>query len=102
MLNELDGIEPLVNVTVVAATNRPDIIVSWHLYEMYKKASSYFNQDDALLRPGRIDRILYVGPPDYDSRKEIFRIQLSKMACASDVDIEEIAAKVYQMNMYIN
>ncbi|CEG71704.1 hypothetical protein RMATCC62417_07395 [Rhizopus microsporus] len=75
LLNELDGIEPLVNVTVVAATNRPDII------------------DDALLRPGRIDRILYVGPPDYDSRKEIFRIQLSKMACASDVDIEEIAAK---------
>lgn len=37
LLNELDGIEPLVNVTVVAATNRPDIIVSWHLYEMYKK-----------------------------------------------------------------
>ncbi|KAG1455983.1 hypothetical protein G6F46_007923 [Rhizopus delemar] len=76
LLNELDGIEPLVNVTVVAATNRPDII------------------DNALLRPGRIDRILYVGPPDYASRKEIFKIQLKKMACDEDVDIEEIATKV--------
>ncbi|KAI8968217.1 P-loop containing nucleoside triphosphate hydrolase protein [Mycotypha africana] len=75
LLNELDGVEPLVNVTVVAATNRPDII------------------DNALLRPGRIDRILYVGPPDIDSRREIFRIQLKKMAVDTDVDIEEIAKK---------
>ncbi|KAI8887498.1 AAA-domain-containing protein [Backusella circina FSU 941] len=75
LLNELDGIEPLVNVTVVAATNRPDII------------------DDALLRPGRIDRILYVGPPNIDSRREIFRIQLKKMTCDSDIDIEELATK---------
>ncbi|KAI9361474.1 P-loop containing nucleoside triphosphate hydrolase protein [Pilaira anomala] len=75
LLNELDGVEPLVNVTVVAATNRPDII------------------DDALLRPGRIDRILYVGPPDLDSRREIFKIQLKKMTCDDDVDIEEIASK---------
>src|SRR5262245_57022537 len=43
---ELDGIEPLRQVTVLAATNRPDII------------------DAALLRPGRIDRILFVAPPD--------------------------------------
>ncbi|RCH89687.1 Spermatoproteinsis associated protein 5 [Rhizopus stolonifer] len=75
LLNELDGVEALVNVTVVAATNRPDII------------------DDALLRPGRIDRILYVGPPDIHSRKEIFRIQTSKMTCDADVDIDLIAAK---------
>ncbi|KAI8341533.1 P-loop containing nucleoside triphosphate hydrolase protein [Chlamydoabsidia padenii] len=73
LLNELDGIEPLVNVTVVAATNRPDII------------------DDALLRPGRIDRILYVGPPDLPSRREIFRIQLRKMTCDDDVVLEELA-----------
>ncbi|KAI7857888.1 P-loop containing nucleoside triphosphate hydrolase protein [Circinella umbellata] len=73
LLNEMDGIEPLVNVTVVAATNRPDII------------------DDALLRPGRIDRILYVGPPDIDSRREIFKIQLSKMTCDKDVNIDELA-----------
>ncbi|KAI9264294.1 P-loop containing nucleoside triphosphate hydrolase protein [Phascolomyces articulosus] len=75
LLNEMDGIEPLVNVTVVAATNRPDII------------------DDALLRPGRIDRILYVGPPDIQSRREIFKIQLSNMACGPDVDIDELAFK---------
>ncbi|CAO3649741.1 unnamed protein product [Mucor hiemalis] len=75
LLNELDGVEALVNVTVVAATNRPDII------------------DDALLRPGRIDRILYVGPPDIHSRKEIFKIQLKKMTCDDDVDIEEISEK---------
>ncbi|RUS24731.1 AAA family ATPase [Jimgerdemannia flammicorona] len=75
LLNELDGIEPLVNVTVVAATNRPDII------------------DSALLRPGRIDRILYVSPPDLASRRDIFRIQLRKMACSQDVEVEELAEK---------
>lgn len=75
LLNELDGVEALVNVTVVAATNRPDII------------------DDALLRPGRIDRILYVGPPNLESRREIFRIQLKKMRVDQDVDIDEIADK---------
>ncbi|KAF9544776.1 spermatogenesis associated protein 5 [Mortierella hygrophila] len=75
LLNELDGIEPLVNVTVVAATNRPDIM------------------DPALLRPGRIDRILYVSPPDFESRREILRLQISgkKMACEEDVDVEALA-----------
>ncbi|CAO3643202.1 unnamed protein product [Cunninghamella echinulata] len=73
LLNEMDGIEPLTNVTVVAATNRPDII------------------DNALLRPGRIDRILYVGPPDLDSRRDIFKIQLKKMKCDVDVDLEVLA-----------
>jgi len=75
LLNEMDGIESLVNVTVLAATNRPDVI------------------DSALLRPGRIDRILYVGPPDLDSRKEIFRIEFRKMAVANDVDIDELASQ---------
>ncbi|KAF8984478.1 Spermatoproteinsis associated protein 5 [Entomortierella lignicola] len=75
LLNELDGIEPLVNVTVVAATNRPDIM------------------DPALMRPGRIDRILYVSPPDLPSRREILRLQIhtKKMACDTDVDIEQLA-----------
>ncbi|KAJ1652182.1 AAA+-type ATPase [Dispira simplex] len=72
LLNELDGIEPLVNVTVVAATNRPDII------------------DDALLRPGRIDRMLYIGPPDDHARREIFRIQFASMACDDDVSVSEL------------
>ncbi|KAF9406876.1 spermatogenesis associated protein 5, partial [Podila epigama] len=75
LLNELDGIEPLVNVTVVAATNRPDIM------------------DPALMRPGRIDRILYVSPPDLASRTEILRLQIErkKMACGPDVVISELA-----------
>ncbi|RKP33839.1 spermatogenesis associated 5, isoform CRA_b, partial [Dimargaris cristalligena] len=73
LLNELDGIEPLVNVTVVAATNRPDII------------------DDALLRPGRIDRVLYIGPPDELARRDIFQIQLSKMAVDSLVNVDQLA-----------
>ncbi|KAF8931971.1 P-loop containing nucleoside triphosphate hydrolase protein [Dissophora ornata] len=77
LLNELDGIEPLVNVTVVAATNRPDIM------------------DPALMRPGRIDRILYVSPPDLASRREILRLQIhsKKMACDTDVDIELLAVQ---------
>ncbi len=49
LLVELDGVEPLKQVTILAATNRPDLI------------------DRALLRPGRIDRILYVSPPDADA-----------------------------------
>ncbi|ORY45099.1 AAA-domain-containing protein [Rhizoclosmatium globosum] len=73
LLNEMDGIEALVNVTVIAATNRPDIL------------------DSALLRPGRMDRILYVSPPDYESRLKIFTIKTEKMACAEDVDCSELA-----------
>ncbi|KAI8865534.1 AAA-domain-containing protein [Ramicandelaber brevisporus] len=73
LLVELDGIEPLVNVLVVAATNRPDVL------------------DPALLRPGRIDRILYVGPPDVDARSEIFKIRFKKTMVADDVDAMELA-----------
>ncbi|KAG0036591.1 spermatogenesis associated protein 5 [Podila clonocystis] len=77
LLNELDGIEPLVNVTVVAATNRPDIM------------------DPALMRPGRIDRILYVSPPDLASRTEILRLQIEtkKMACGPDVVVADLALR---------
>jgi len=73
LLNELDGIEPLLNVTVVAATNRPDIL------------------DKALLRPGRIDRILLVTPPDLASREEILQIHTQKMPLSADVDLQQIA-----------
>ncbi|KAJ1896003.1 AAA+-type ATPase, partial [Kickxella alabastrina] len=75
LLAELDGIEPLVNVTVVAATNRPDVI------------------DPAILRPDRIDRLVYVGPPDQPARREILAIALRKTACAPDVDAEALAAR---------
>ncbi|MET1101648.1 MAG: CDC48 family AAA ATPase, partial [Pyrodictiaceae archaeon] len=56
LLTEMDGIEPLRNVVVIAATNRPDIL------------------DPALLRPGRFDRLIYVPPPDKDARLQILRI----------------------------
>ncbi|WWC93512.1 hypothetical protein V866_000347 [Kwoniella sp. B9012] len=73
LLNEMDGIEELSGVTVVAATNRPDVL------------------DSALMRPGRLDRILYVGAPDLATRQDIFRIRLATMAVEPGVDVEELA-----------
>ncbi|KAL7424926.1 AAA+-type ATPase [Cryptotrichosporon argae] len=73
LLNEMDGIEALAGVTVVAATNRPDVL------------------DAALLRPGRLDRILYVGAPDYETRRDIFRIRMRRMAVEPGVDVDELA-----------
>ncbi len=73
LLSEIDGLEELHNITVIAATNRPDII------------------DAALLRPGRIDRLIYVTPPDMDSRYEIFKVHTSKTPLDSDVDLEKLA-----------
>ncbi|KAF8007086.1 hypothetical protein BT93_K1170 [Corymbia citriodora subsp. variegata] len=73
LLIELDGLQQRVDVTVIAATNRPD------------------NIDPALLRPGRFDRLLYVGPPNEADRQEIFCIHLRKVPCGSDVDIKELA-----------
>ncbi|KAH8250820.1 hypothetical protein KR038_011013 [Drosophila bunnanda] len=72
LLTELDGVEALQNVTIVAATNRPDMI------------------DKALLRPGRIDRILYVGLPKTEARREILKIKLRAMPVSEDVDMEEL------------
>jgi transitional endoplasmic reticulum ATPase len=73
LLTELDGLEMLTNVIVIAATNRPDII------------------DPALLRPGRFDRLLYVPPPDRDSRIQIIKIHTRKKPLAEDVTIEQLA-----------
>ena len=70
LLTELDGVESLENVTIVAATNRPDMI------------------DKALLRPGRIDRIIYVGLPDAKARHEILRIKLQNMPVGDDVNLQ--------------
>ncbi|KAG2127049.1 P-loop containing nucleoside triphosphate hydrolase protein [Suillus cothurnatus] len=66
LLNEMDGVQELVGVTIIAATNRPDVI------------------DSALMRPGRLDRILYVGPPDQDGREEILKIRTRKMTTMTD------------------
>ncbi|KAG7097206.1 hypothetical protein E1B28_004577 [Marasmius oreades] len=74
LLNEMDGIQELVGVTILAATNRPESI------------------DPALMRPGRLDRILYVGPPDRQGREEIFRIRLRSMKVDDNIDIAELAA----------
>jgi transitional endoplasmic reticulum ATPase len=73
LLTELDGLEILTNVVVIGATNRPDIV------------------DAALLRPGRFDRLLYVPPPDRDSRIQIIKIHIKKKPLDNSVDIEKLA-----------
>ncbi len=75
LLAEMDGIEKLKNVVVLAATNRPDIL------------------DPALLRPGRFDRIIYVPPPDEKARYEIFKVHTRKVPLADDVDLKELAKR---------
>ena len=75
LLTEFDGIEELKGVVVVAATNRPDII------------------DKALLRPGRIDRMIYISPPEKKTRKKIFEIHLKNKPVAKDVDLNLLAEK---------
>ncbi len=74
LLAELDGFEPLDNVKIIAATNRPDIL------------------DEALLRPGRFDRIIQVPYPDYDARIEILKIHTRRMNL-KEVNLEKIAKK---------
>lgn len=46
------------------------------------------------MRPGRLDRILYVSPPDFEARKHIFRITFAKMAVNADVNVDELAELV--------
>src|SRR3989475_2127613 len=74
-LTEMDGLEELRNVVIIAATNRPDIV------------------DPALLRPGRFDRMLLVPPPDLEARKQIFRIHTKKTPLAEDGKLDELARK---------
>ncbi|KAH8402907.1 hypothetical protein KR222_000026 [Zaprionus bogoriensis] len=75
LLTELDGVEALHNVTIVAATNRPDMI------------------DKALLRPGRIDRVCYVGLPEPEARREILQIKLRAMPLADDVNVDALVER---------
>ncbi len=69
LLAELDGFQPLDNVKIIGATNRIDIL------------------DPALLRPGRFDRVIEIPLPDFNGRKEIFKIYMSRMKVSSDVDV---------------
>jgi AAA family ATPase len=85
----MDGIEELSNVIVVGATNRPDVLVRISLLDLQS-----LHQDSALMRPGRLDRILYVDAPDQAARHEIFRIRLGNMAVEPDVSIEPLASVV--------
>ncbi|KZS84886.1 AAA family ATPase [Mycobacterium persicum] len=74
LLTELDGINPLRDVVVLGATNRPDLI------------------DPALLRPGRLERLVFVEPPDAAARREILRTAGRSVPLAADVDLDEVAA----------
>jgi transitional endoplasmic reticulum ATPase len=75
MLTELDGLEELKDVVVIATTNRLDIV------------------DSALLRPGRFDRLLKVPLPDFEARKDIIKIHLKGKPLDKDVDIAKLADK---------
>jgi len=73
ILTEIDGLEELKNVVVVAATNRPDMV------------------DPALLRPGRLERFIYIRPPDQSERELIFDIHLKGKPFAADIDVKDLA-----------
>ena len=72
-LTELDGLEYLQNVFVIAATNRPDLI------------------DSAILRPGRIEKLLYIKPPNVSERKEIFSIHTKNMPLDKQINLDVYA-----------
>ncbi|QWC19705.1 AAA family ATPase [Halorubrum sp. 2020YC2] len=75
LLTELDGLEPLTDVAVIAATNRPDTI------------------DEALLRPGRIEKAVETPLPDREARRDILRIHAREMPVASGVDLDSLAER---------
>ncbi len=75
LLTELDGLQELNDIVIVAATNRPDIL------------------DTALLRPGRFDRILLVGSPDKEARKSIFKVHSKGMPLDKNVDFDKLVSK---------
>jgi len=73
LLTEMDGMGAKKNVFIIGATNRPDII------------------DAALMRPGRLDQLIYIPMPDYESRLSILKSVLRKSPIAAEVDLEHIA-----------
>ncbi|MEM1577515.1 MAG: CDC48 family AAA ATPase [Candidatus Pacearchaeota archaeon] len=75
LLAEMDGLQEIKGIVVIGATNRPDIL------------------DPALLRPGRFDKLIFVGPPDEKARLEILKIHTRNMPLAKDVNLEEIARR---------
>jgi transitional endoplasmic reticulum ATPase len=75
LLAEMDGLEDMQGVVVMAATNRPNLL------------------DPALLRPGRFDELVYVPVPDLKGRRKILGIHTRKMPLADDIDLDELAEK---------
>ena len=72
ILTEIDGLEELHNVLIIGATNRLDIV------------------DEAILRPGRFDRIIEVGNPDSKGRRNIFEIHTKKKPLANNIDLKKL------------
>ncbi|HKK70294.1 MAG TPA: CDC48 family AAA ATPase [Candidatus Krumholzibacteria bacterium] len=75
ILSELDGVEELQGVCILGATNRPDRV------------------DPALLRPGRLDEMVYVPMPDAEQRRKIFEAQLRGMHVGDDVDLDDLTTR---------
>jgi transitional endoplasmic reticulum ATPase len=75
ILAEMDGMEEMQSIVVIGATNRPALV------------------DPALLRPGRLDELVYVGTPDEAGREHILKIHTARMPMAKDVDLAKIAAQ---------
>jgi len=75
LLTEMDGVGAKKNVFIIGATNRPDII------------------DTALMRPGRLDQLIYIPMPDYESRLSILRSNLRKSPVSKDVDLAYLASQ---------
>jgi transitional endoplasmic reticulum ATPase len=76
LLTELDGVESLRNVVVIGATNRPDLV------------------DPALLRPGRLERLVFVPPPDADARAEVLKATARTVPLADEVDLTALGAQL--------
>ncbi|XP_016341577.1 AFG3-like protein 2 isoform X2 [Sinocyclocheilus anshuiensis] len=76
LLVEMDGFNTATNVVVLAGTNRPDIL------------------DPALMRPGRFDRQIYIGPPDIKGRASIFKVHLRPLKLDAELDKESLARKM--------
>jgi transitional endoplasmic reticulum ATPase len=76
LLTELDGIDPLRDVVVLGATNRPELI------------------DPALLRPGRLERLVFVEPPDAEARFEILKTASKSVPLSKEVDLKDLAAEL--------
>ena len=80
LLTELDGLEPLHDVVVLAATNRPELI------------------DPALLRPGRFDRRIKIEMPDLETREKIFKVHIKDKPLAEEIDIHKMAKETEGMS----